>query len=412
MAPKDLHLMSEAMNGDGIDFRRDASSAQADIVLNKATQLAKEGKRKEAINLFRQALCFRPGQAKAHHNLGVALSEEKEYALALASIRDAIRIQPNYAEAYYNLGNTLGEVGRTEEAVVAFKTAIRIRPDYVDAFNNLGLALCRLGRTAEAIVFHRQAVRLRPKSSEGHNNLGLAYAAEGEFAKAEACYEQALRLNPCFTDAHTNLGSAFKEQGQLDEALACYDMALAYEPNSVTTHWNRSLAWLQLGNYEQGWPEYEWRWKRKDAKPRTFSQPRWDGSPLQGGSILLHAEQGIGDTIQFLRYATLVKERGGKVTVAVPPCLVSLISRCPGVDTVVAENQELPPCDFHAPLMSLPGIFAITVGTVPAHVPYVQAEQELIGKWRERLRDVDGLFGNLFSKTWQRILTVSFLTGS
>ena len=168
-------------------------------------------------------------------------------------------------------------------------------------------------------------------------------------------------------------------------------MALTYEPDSVTTHWNRSLAWLQMGNYEQGWPEYEWRWKRKETKTRQFSQPCWDGSPLDGRSILLHTEQGIGDMIQFLRYAPLVYERGGKVIVAVPSGLVPLFSTCTGIEKVVPENQELPPCDFYAPLMSLPGIFKTTLATFPANVPYLHPEPERLEKWREKLRDIAGL---------------------
>ena len=364
---------------------------KADELVAHGTALASNGNRAEAIKLLREAIRLRPDLAKAHHNLGVALSEEREYQQALASLRTALRLEPNYAEAHYNLGNTLGELDRCEEAVISFKAAIRRKPDYIDALNNLGLALTRLGRPEEAIVYLRQAVRLKPDVPEGHNNLGLAYAERGDFATAEACYEQALRLNPSYVDAHTNLGSAFKERGRLDEAMASYELALALDPESVTTHWNRSLAWLQMGNYEHGWREYEWRWQRKETRAKPFAQPHWDGTPFPGRSILVHLEQGMGDSIQFIRYMPMVKERGGTVVVAAPPNLTSLLASCPGIDQVVSEQEEPFLEDFQVPLLSLPALLGTTVTTIPANVPYLSANPDFIKRWEERLSSVPGL---------------------
>ncbi|HWY87469.1 MAG TPA: tetratricopeptide repeat protein, partial [Gemmataceae bacterium] len=345
-----------------------SAGARADAMVSHGTDLAKEGKREEAIALFRKALALRPDHARAHHNLGVALGAERKFAEALASFREALRCQPTYFEALYGLGNTLVELGRHEEAVATFRETMRHKPDSVEVLTNLGMALTRLGRAGEAAVFLEQAIRLKPDFLEGHNNLGLAHMEQGDFAAAEPCFKQALRLNPRYAEAHTNLGSAYKEWGRPADAVACYDLALALEPDAITPHWNRSLAWLQMGNFVQGWREYEWRWKRKETTLRAFSQPHWDGSPLKGRSILLHVEQGLGDMVQFLRYVPLIKERGGKVVVAAPPNLVALFSTCPGIDKVVPENQELPPCDFHAPLMSLPSLFETTLTTIPANV--------------------------------------------
>jgi tetratricopeptide (TPR) repeat protein len=368
-----------------------SAAGQADAHIAQGIGLAHQGRCLEAVACFRQALRLCPAHARAHHNLGVALAEMKRYTEAAASLREALRCQPHYAEAHYNLGNTLGELGRDEEAVASYRAAVRCRPDYVEALNNLGLILTRLGRAGEAAIFLRQAVRLKPDFAEGHNNLGLALAERGDFAAAEGCYEQALRLRPRYAEAHTNLGSAFKEQGRLEEAVACYELALALEPDAVSTRWNRSLAWLQLGNYEQGWPEYEWRWQRQGMRPRAFAQPRWDGSPLGGRTVLLYAEQGLGDTLQFLRYAPLVKERGGRVFLAVPPALVALVSTCPGVERVVAEHEPLPPFDTHLPLMSLPAVFGTTLATVPAAVPYLAADPQRQQRWRQRFAGVPGL---------------------
>src|SRR5262249_9412253 len=157
--------------------------------------------------------------------------------------------------------------------------------------------------------------------------------------------QEALRQRPSYVDAHNNLGNALWMMGKADEALACFQQALWLDPKVPEVHWHRSLVWLQLGNYEQGWPEYEWRWKRKRATPRFFSQPRWDGTPLAGKTILLWTEQGLGDTLQFIRYAPLVKESGGSVVVECPQDLLGLLGSCAGIDRLVAEGSPLPEFD-------------------------------------------------------------------
>ena len=362
----------------------------ADAYVSQGTSLAQEGHRTEAMLLFRQALRLRPNHPRANHNLGVALAEERNYPDALASFGDALRAEPNYAEAYQSMGNVLGELGRDEEAVIVYRKAIRNKPDFVDALHNLGVALTRLGRPEEAIILLQQALRLRPEFPEGHNNLGLAHAELGEFATAETCYQHALEQQPRYCDSHVNRGSAFKERGRLKEAIACYDLALALEPGSASTRWNRALAWLQMGDFEHGWPEFEWRWRRKGIVSPPFLQQQWDGSPLGGRVILLSVEQGFGDMLQFIRYAPLVKARGGTVFVIAPPPLVALFSSCPGVDRVVADNVDLPAFDLHAPLMSLPSLFDTTLATIPRDVPYLTVSAGQVERWRTRLSVVPG----------------------
>jgi tetratricopeptide (TPR) repeat protein len=348
-----------------------SADQDADAQVAHGTALAMEGRRQEAIGIFRKVVRLQPHHAKAQHNLGVALAEQQEYAEALSSFQCALCAQPNYAEAYYSMANTLGLLGRSEEAVAVYREALRLRADYVDALHNLGATLTQLGNPGEALVLLRQALRLRPDFPEGHNSLGLAYAEYGDFAAAEKCYEEALRLNPRYPDAHGNLGSTFKEQGKLEEALASYDMALALAPGIASSHWNRALTWLQMGNFEKGWPEYEWRWHRKGATAFPFA--KWDGSNLRGRSILLHVEQGFGDMIQFIRYAPLIKDRGGMVFVAAPP------------------SQPLPRCDTNAALMSLPHLFGTTLATVPRSIPYLQPTPVLLTSWSKRLHSLPGL---------------------
>jgi tetratricopeptide (TPR) repeat protein len=353
-----------------------------DALANLGVALAQQGQLAEAVPTLRQAIRVKPDFAQAHHNLGVALAQSGELEQAAASLREAIRLKPDYAEAYYNLGNTLVELNWREEAVPVFRRALELKPDYVDALNNLGLALTELGKPGEAAVVLQQAERLKPDHAEALNNLGLALADQGQFEEAIAAYDRSLRVNPHYAEAHTNLGSAYKEQGRLEEAIACYDYALWLQPDAASTHWNRSLARLQQGDYERGWAEYEWRWRRKRARRRPFSQPAWDGAPLEGRTMLLYMEQGLGDMIHFIRYAPLVKERGGSVVVECPDILLRLFAGMAGIDQLVAEGSELPPFDVHAPLMSLPCLLGTRLDTVPADVPYLAVPAELVERWR------------------------------
>jgi tetratricopeptide (TPR) repeat protein len=366
-------------------LRETVSSGEAEALLSRGLRLAEQGRTAEAVAVFEQAAQAQPRSARARHNLGIALAQLGRHAEAVAALEEALRLRPDYAEACFNLGNALRELGRADEAIARFRQALQLRSDHANAANNLGLTLTEAGRAAEAVEPLRQAVALQPGMKEGQNNLGLAYADLGRFAEAEACYQTALRLDPGYVEAHTNLGSACKEQGRLEEGLVCYQQALWLEPESPVAHYNRALAWLQQGDYERGWLEYEWRWRRRQARPRHTSQPRWEGSPLAGRTILLWREQGLGDTIQFVRYAALVSRQGGRVVVECPACLVPLLSRCPGIDVLVTENQPLPQLDVQAPLLSLPALLKTTLASVPALVPYLHAEPERVTAWRTRL---------------------------
>ena len=218
----------------------------------------------------------------------------------------------------------------------------------------------------------------------------LRCSDQGKLDDAVACYHRALELKPDYAEAHFNLGVALNDQGKLDEAVACWCRAVELKPDYVDAHWNRSVLWLLRGNFAQGLPEYEWRWQLKQWNPRRFSQTLWDGQSLQGKTILLHAEQGLGDTIHFIRYAPLVRQRQARVVVECQKPLVRLITSCPGIDQLVGEGEQLPEFDVHAPLMSLPLIFKTTLETIPASVPYIFAVPALVSQWRERLNEIRG----------------------
>jgi tetratricopeptide (TPR) repeat protein len=351
---------------------------------------AEAGRVAEALPYLQRTAETQPQSAVARRNYGVALAQSGRRDEALKELQEALALQPDYAEAHCNLGNVLRDLGRKDEAREHYRQAATLKPTYGAAFNNLGLSLSEAGRHAEAVVTLKHAVRLAPQAKEGLNNLGLALADLGRFTEAEAAYEQALRLDPGYAEAHANLGSTFKEQGRLDEALACYQIALSLLPQSVSANYNRALTLLQAGDYAAGWEAYEWRWQRPSSPMRPFPHPRWDGSPLEGKTILLWCEQGLGDAIHFVRYAPLVKARGGMVFLESPPELVRLFASVPGIDRVLVGGEGLPAFDVQVPLLSLPAVFGTTLARVPAEVPYLFPETQRREAWGQRLGEVQG----------------------
>jgi tetratricopeptide (TPR) repeat protein len=302
-----------------------------------------------------------------------------------------LRLQPDLAEAHDNLGNALKERGELEEAVACYRQALRLKPDLAEAHSNLGSAFQGQGKLEEAVACYRQALRLKPDLAEAHNNLGGALKDLGELEEAMACCRQALRLRPDYAEAHIILGSALQDRGELDEAMACFQQALRLKPDYPDAHLNRALTWLRRGDFERGWPEFEWRWKCKESLPPPFRQPLWDGSPLEGRSILLHPEQGLGDTLQFIRYAPLVQRRGGRVIVACQRPLVRLLASCPGIAELVAREDAPPGFEVHAPLLSLPRLLGTTLASIPGEVPYLRADETLVEHWRRELSPIRGL---------------------
>jgi hypothetical protein len=245
--------------------------------------------------------------------------------------------------------------GRLEEAVARYQRALELSPDHPEAHNNLGVALVDLGRPEEAITHHKKALAREPGSAE------LRY----------------------------NLGGALQRQGLYAEALACYERALALKPDHAKAHLNRSLALLLTGELDDGWREYEWRFA-VNVYDRKFDRPLWSGEPLAGASILIHAEQGFGDTLQFVRYIPAVAERGGRVVLEVPASLVRLARTVAGASEVVVAGDPLPPFDCHCPLLSLPRIFKTNLATIPNAVPYLGVPADASAGWVERLPTTSG----------------------
>ena len=220
-------------------------------------------------------------------------------------------------------------------------------------------------------------------------NLGSALQETGLLNEAKTCYKKAITLNPDYAMAYSNLGSILQEFGNIDEAIENYDRAIALNPDEPTAHKNKSIALLLKENFTEGWPEYEWRLQTKAHSLRNFRKPRWDGSPLNGKSILVHAEQGFGDTIQFVRYLPMVKAQGGHVIFECHNSLFRLLKNCAGIDRIIERSSNIVPevqFDFHIPLLSLPGLFGTTLDSIPSDVPYVTADSSLVEKWHIRFK--------------------------
>ena len=348
------------------------------------------GQHVTAVELMQKAIVRQPNAAVCHNNLGEAYRALQRWSEAEASCRRAIELQPDFAAAHVNLGGVLKCQGQLAEAIACYRRALQLEPDYADAHLNLGNVLADQGQRAEAVACYRRAIALDPHAADAYANLAALLTEEGQLDEAVACCRRALQLKPDAADVHVNLAIALKDQGKLDEAIACYDRALELEPDLAAAHCDRAFLWLLGGNFAQGWPEYEWRWRTKDFAPRNFPQPLWDGKSLAGKTILLHAEQGFGDTFQFVRYTSIVKKLGGTVILECQKALLGLLERCPGVDQLIGHGNDLPAFDVHAPLLSVPGILKTSLDTIPAAVPYLFAAPALIEYWREKLREVRG----------------------
>jgi Flp pilus assembly protein TadD len=387
---------------------------------NLGNILERQDKLDEAVACYHQALGLKPRYAEAHYNLGIVLARQEKPDEAVASYRQAVALKPDYADAYNNLGSVLSRQGKHDEAVASYRQAVALKPDDPGHHNNLGLILARHDRLDEAAESYEQALRLtpddpevhnnlgivlgklnrldeaaarfwqalglKPDHAEAHNNLGSVLEKQDKLEQATACYHQALGLKPGYPEAHNNLGIVLWKQGRLEEAVASYGQALHFQPDYPEANWNRSLAWLTMGRLEQGWPGYEWRFKCKEfGSLPPFQAPLWDGSLLDGRTILIHAEQGLGDTLQFIRYVPLVHQRGGRVILMCQPPLVRLLARSPGIERLLAHGDPVPESDVHVSLLSLPGLFGTTLESVPADVPYIEAEPALVEAWRQRL---------------------------
>jgi Flp pilus assembly protein TadD len=320
--------------------------------------------------------------ATAYFKQATALLTRGLYGESETYFREVLRLWPDHLGALNNLGTSVWRQGRAEEAEEYYRRGLALGRADFGILNNLGNAIWEQGRPGQAVPFYRQALELRPDSPETQMNLGVALSDIGEFEEALAWIRASMRSRPDWPEALDNMGVTLSRQGKWDEALDHYDRALRLRPDYPAARRNRAHAWLARGDFERGWLEYEWRLKCPNRHFPDVNLPRWFGEPLAGRSILVCAEQGIGDTLQFLRFALELKRRGGRVVLACPEPLVGIVARCPGVDQVRGSIVPLPDCPIHSPLMSLPAVLRPTLESLSADVPYLSAVPSTIERWR------------------------------
>ncbi len=348
-----------------------------------------QGNLDDALRCYHEALRIRPDYPEAHNNIATILSARNEFEKALVCCRQALQLRPDYSEAHNNMAIALRGLGRFAEALPCCQQALRLQPSQAETWNNVANVLCGLERFDEAAQAIKEALRLKPDYPEGINTMGTILERQNKLDDALACFQHVLELQPDHADAFSNRGNIAYHRQHFDEAMVDFDAAVRLNPHLPAAHWNRAMLRLLQGDLVEGWPEYEWRLKQSGFIRRNLAEPRWDGEPLDGRTILLYAEQGVGDTLQFIRYVPLVKARGGKVVVECQAAILLLVASVQGIDSVAAQGGRLPAFDVQAPLLSMPGIFETSLATIPADVPYLQTDPKVVERWRNELEQDD-----------------------
>jgi tetratricopeptide (TPR) repeat protein len=349
---------------------------------------AQTGQAQQGVDLLCRALEWEPDNAQAYYGLGFAMCKLKQFAAGIECYETAMSLRPQFAEAACDKGSALIELDRCSEAVESFDLAISWRPDYADAYVYRGNALRGLQEDAAAVRSFEAGLAINPAFASGHLNLGNALLAQGNYEGALASYDRTIALRPQDAMAYSNRSGVLKHLHRFDEALRSCESAVALAPDFAFGQWNHSLLLLLLGDLRAGFEKYHWRWKTDTFQVirRKFSQPMWLGSEsLKGQTVLIHTEQGLGDTIQFARYAQVLAERGARLVLEVEPALYDVMRTLPGVDTLVRQRDPLPAFDLYCPLMSLPIGCGTTLETVPCAIPYLRTNPAKVWGWQERL---------------------------
>jgi tetratricopeptide (TPR) repeat protein len=432
-----LHLLGvtahqQGRNDEAADYIIQAITIRpmvAEFHNNLGSVLHAMSRSEEAVAAYEEAIRLAPDDADSHFNLGNILSYLERFDQAAVSFEKTVELRSTFAEAYFSLGNVQKKLGRHADAANSYQRTLHIVPDYAKAHNNLGTALHDQGRIEEALPCYRQALQLDPHSADAYNNLGTALKKLERYDEAIDSYENALRLDPESVAVHFNLGNAYREQGNLHEAvqsylqtlnrdsdhfearinlavshkdlgepkkaILCYEHVLKDRSDCAEAHFNRSLVWLQAGDLQRGWEEYEWRWKQDATQPR-FQMPGWDGTPLEQKTILVFAEQGVGDEIMFASCLPDVIAISKKCIVECDRRLLPLFERSfpeavflpKPADQRPAANGLLSSVDVQCGIGSLPRWTRKTWEDFPTRDRYLETDSSLREKWNSRLAEL------------------------
>jgi tetratricopeptide (TPR) repeat protein/ADP-heptose:LPS heptosyltransferase len=373
-----IRLLGEelALNPDD----RDTLNCLADLYFG-------QGQIQQASHCLQRLAELCPQSAEAYHRLGKSQERLGEWEAAMAFYGRALALQPDSPDLYSSLARLQSKQGAFREAVESCQRALALDPNNHELFTQLGSALTDLGSYGAAVEAHRRALTLKPDSAPAVYSLGYFFERKGDLASAADAYRNALKLNPRLGNAYIHLGITCFLRGDLEKAIEFCEQAQKLEPESPEARSFLGLLHLQQGNFRAGWSEYEDRWGTTYGVRfrRKFVEPLWKGEPLEGSRILLYAEQGAGDTLQFVRYVPLVAARGGKVVLEVQSSLHRLLASTPGAAEVIRRDEALPEFDWQCPLLSLPLVFGTELDTIPAKIPYVHPDPAQVEQRRERL---------------------------
>lgn len=316
--------------------------------------------------------------------LAVQRHREQKLADAETIYRSILEQVPDHPQVMQLLGFVLSDAGRDSEAVGVFRRLTARHPDEAEGWDNLATALLRTGRYDEAEQAARRAIAISPNMPEAHTHLANALTESNRPELAIEPHRRAIELRPDADDAHYNLGVALQELRRLPEAIESFARAIALNPQFPEARAKIGMALLMTGQFSRGWDEYEWRMRW--TSPGANEANRWDGRALSGETVVIRAEQGLGDTIQMIRYAPMVRDRGAKVVVACPAVFQRLVETVDGVSRVIDSNTEQPADTLWIPAMSLPRLFRTTQANIPANIPYVRADEARTEAFGSRLR--------------------------
>jgi tetratricopeptide (TPR) repeat protein len=357
--------------------------------LPEALTLAEEalaaGNLERADFIYRQILEAVPDEPQALFGLGRVAVQEGNLITAEDYFNRVIGLYPNELAIYHQLFQVLRSQNRAGAAADCCRRALAVAPQAAEFRNCLGIALKDQERWSDAIVSFEEAIASRPDYADAHYNLANTLSLAGQVDRAEHAYHRAMELAPADFEPPNNLGTLLRRQGRFDEALSAYDLAIECQADAAEPRRNRASLRLLLGDYAGGWPEYEWRWRMPGTSAPKHSEPRWQGEPLVGKTLLLCAEQGFGDTIQFVRYARPLHDRGARVVVECARPLHELLKTAPGIDALCEPGIEHEACDYFIPLLSVPAVLGTTLETIPTAVPYLFAQPERVARWRHEL---------------------------
>jgi len=355
---------------------------------NRGNALKDLGLLDAAVTCFERAIAIKFDCAEAYCNRGIALTAQEQFDAAVGSFNAAIAAKTDFAEAYYSLGIALGQLNQLRASVASYDRAVAIKRDFAEAYLHRGLTQKALKQFHEAIASFDLAVAVRSDYAEAYSNRGNVLKELKALDASVASYVMAIVLKPDLAETYSNLGNALLALNRPDDAVESLDRAIALRPGFAEAHLNKSLVLLLTGHFDEGWELHEARWETEGTRKykRNFAQPLWlGGKPIGGKSILLHAEQGLGDTIQFCRFAKSVAALGARVIMEVPRPLFGLLGNLEGVSELIARDTALPAFDCHCPLVSLPLAFRTNLSNIPSSNAYLHSDNQKVSLWEGRL---------------------------